>query len=66
MGKIDQSNANDRVAGEMALHCTVIDGVIERGHDHGLIERQPAMTYRASHGIERVIEASVGAVEIRV
>src|ERR1700739_3409882 len=50
----------------MALHRPVIDRVVERGHDHGLIEHQAAMTYRASDWTDGVIKASVGAVDAGV
>src|SRR5215813_6224577 len=64
--EIEQPNASDGVLKEMALHRPVIDRVVERRHDHGLIEHQPAMAYRASDWTDCVIKASIGAVDVGV
>jgi len=64
VGEIQQSNPSNGVAGKMALHRPVIDRVVERGHDHRLIEHQPAMTYGATDWADGVIKPSVGAVDV--
>lgn len=66
VGEIQQPNSSDGVAGKMALQRSVIDGVVECGHDHGLIEYQAAVAYRASNCTDGVIEASVGVVDVGI
>src|SRR2546423_14393432 len=57
--QIQQSNPRDRIAQKMPLHRPVVEGVIERRHNHRLVEHQPPMAYPASGWIDGIKEASL-------
>ena len=45
----------------MALHCPVVKGIVERRHDHGLVEHEIAVADCSGGRVDGVEEA-VGAV----
>ena len=47
----------DRVGGEVPLHRPVLEHVVQRGHDHGLVEHQVAMPDAAGRRVDGVEEA---------
>src|ERR1700680_785636 len=56
----------DRVGGEVALHRPVIQGIVQGGHDHGLVEDEIAVANLLRYWIHGIVEATVGPVDVRV
>src|ERR1039458_5532734 len=66
VGEIKPSGPGHRIAREVPLQRVVVEGVVERRHDHRLVEDQSPMADRAGRGVDRVVEATVGAVDARI
>ena len=50
---------------KVALHRAIVEGIVERGHDHGLVKNQIAMSDRPCSRIH-CIEEPIPAVDPRV
>src|SRR5450755_3011405 len=65
-GQVGLRGPGRRVAGEVTLDGVVIEGVVNRGHDHRLVEHEPAVADGARGRVHGVVEAAVGGVDARV
>src|ERR1700712_2529174 len=63
--EVGLGHLRDRVGSEMPLHGPVVQCVVERGHDHRLVEYEVAVPDGAGGGVDRVEEAD-GAVDAGV
>ena len=54
-----------RVLREVALHPAVVERVVQRGHDHRLVEHQVAVAHRAGRRVDSV-EKAAWTVDARV
>jgi hypothetical protein len=53
-----------RIAGEVTLHRSVVQRIVQRRHDHRLVQHQVAMPNRSGSRVEGVEEAT-HAVDVR-